>query len=103
MAAVVDGAAGFWRVVDSTEVLPFGGAHFGAGLLRAWWTVREQRDDYGVHFLREEAAELVQPQRLVYILRRRRQLLCNFSIHRRDGVGTNGMCKEVVQSFEMLC
>lgn len=64
MAAVVDGGAAFRRVVHGAEVLPFAGAHLGAGLRGARRAVGEQADDDGVGLLDEEASEFVQPDLL---------------------------------------
>lgn len=62
VAAVIDGAAGFGRVMDGAEILPFGGLHFGTCLCRAGWGLGEEGDDEIVDFDGEEAAEFVEPE-----------------------------------------
>ena len=102
VAAVVDCAAGLWRVVDSAEVLPLGSAHLGTCDGRARRRVRKQGDDDRVDLLREEPAQLVQPQRLVNILWRLRQLQGHVLVHRDLAVCAERVREEVVQRFEVL-
>jgi len=102
VAAVVDGAAGLGRIVNRAEVLPFGGSHFGTGSRRARRTVRKQGDYDSIYFLREEAAQLIEPQGLVHVVGRRRQLLCYLSVYGGCSLCADGMCEEVVERFKVL-
>lgn len=61
MAAIVDGAAGFGRIVHGTEVLPLGCPHLGASLGGAGRRVGEEGDDKIVDFHSQEATQLVEP------------------------------------------
>ena len=62
MTTIVDGAAGFWRVMYCAEVLPFRGTHFRTTLCCAWGIVGEESNDDIVGLDGEEAAELIQPK-----------------------------------------
>lgn len=81
MAAVVNSATGFGWVVNRAEVLPLGGAHFWACGRGTWRVIREQCNDDRVDFLREEAAQFVEPQRLVDVVRWLRQLVRHVLVH----------------------
>lgn len=59
VAAVVDCATRFGRVVYRAQVLPLGSAHLWTGQGRTRWVVCEEGGDDGVDFLYEEAAELI--------------------------------------------
>ena len=61
MAAVVDSTARLGRIVHSTEILPFTGAHFGAGGGGARRGVGKEGDDEIVGFHCKEAAKFVEP------------------------------------------
>ena len=59
VAAVVDCATRFGRVVYRAQVLPLGSAHLGAGARAAGGCVEEEADDEGGALRDEEAAELI--------------------------------------------
>ena len=67
MAAVVDRTTGLWWLVNCTQVLPLGGAHFGACRSGAWRIFPEEEDSDYIGFHDQEAAKLVKPERAVDI------------------------------------
>jgi hypothetical protein len=80
MTAVVDSAARFRRIVHGAEVLPFRGAHFRACCRGTWGIVGEKSGYNRVHFLREEAAKLIQPQGVVDVFGRVCESVGHFSV-----------------------
>ena len=102
VAAVIDGATGLGRIVYGAEVLPFRGAHLGAGLSGARWGFGEEGDDEVVGTLGEEAAELIEPERALDVLRGLGEDECGFprygGLVRRVG----GFGVRVIESFEMF-
>lgn len=70
MAAVIYGTAALRLLVYSTEKLPFGGAHLGAGVGAAWRAIEEEADYEGVALRDEEAAELIEPEGAIDAVRR---------------------------------
>ena len=102
MAAVVDGGAGFGRVVHGAEVLPFARAHFGAGLGGAGWGVGEEGDDDGVGFLDQEAAELVEPDVFGGVGGWGGKLFGDVGGEGVGGQGVGGVGMGVVQGFEVF-
>ena len=62
MTTVVDGTAGFRRIMYRAKVLPLRGTHFRTAQGRAWRFVGEKGNDDIIGFDGEETAELVQPQ-----------------------------------------
>ena len=68
MAAVVNRSARLWRVVHSTQVLPFRRAHFGAGLCAAGGRGGKEGDEEGVGLLDEGTAQFVEPELRIDVL-----------------------------------
>lgn len=102
MAAVINCSAGFRRVVDGAEVLPFAGAHFGARGRGAGRVVGEEGDDDGVCFLNEEAAEFVEPDVAGGVGRWGGEFLRNVGVDGLDGVTVRRMGVVPVEGFEVF-
>lgn len=88
--------------MDSAEILPFGGPHLRTCGGGAWRVVREEGDDDGVDLLREEAAELVQPQRPLDVIGRLRQLERHLPVYCYGTVRADWVGEEVVEGFEVF-
>lgn len=59
MTTVIDGAAGFRRVMNGAEVLPFAGAHLGTGRGRTGWVIVEKGEDEMIDFLGSQPTQLI--------------------------------------------
>jgi hypothetical protein len=88
--------------MHSTQVLPLARAHLVAGRGAARGVVLEEGDDHGVDFFAEEAAQLVEPEVLVYAFGGVSQPGCGCAVEGRDGVGGDAVEGGVVEGFEVF-
>lgn len=102
MAAVIDRATRFGRVVDRAKVLPLRSSHLGASRRRARRVLSKESDDEVINFHSEESAEFVKPKRSVDALGGFRQLYRNLAVNRDHGVRSFGFCKVMIQGFEVF-
>lgn len=73
--------------MDSTEILPVGGAHLRAELGRTRRIFGKESDDEIIDFHRKETAEFVKPERSLDTFRRLRYLYSNFARNRNNRIG----------------
>lgn len=102
MTAVIDGAARLRWIVYRAQILPFACPHLVAGQAGAWRVIGEQSIDDVVDLLTEEAAEFVEPERLVDAIGRLSELYCGLSVYGCCGRGILSVNGGSVESFEVF-
>lgn len=100
MTAIIYRRAAFGRIVYGAQVLPFAGAHFGAGLWGARGIVGEEGGDYEVGLLDEKPGEFVEPDFFACVGWWAGEDACGFG---GDGLGGRGAVGVmVVEGFEVF-